>query len=183
MNVMTLAVAIYLVGAGLGFGLPADRIPGSPEMEVIDCDGCTPTGGLRVYTWRNLGGGPTDMGWDEVGGTLTYTHDTGDEVSDTGSCIPDGEATCKPDDPCKKTMHYTITGGGLLNRFSHLSSGCRTFANLTAAERTLTVTANKCDGAEQQDIFYAYSSVSCAGPSANDEKWVAWAKCSLCVAK
>ena len=151
-----------------------ETAPRDVSAAYVDCEGCDPTGGIRVYTYRTAGTPPTPF-WDQVGGTMTYVHNPADEISDVGNCIPQGD-TCieDPEDKCEKKSVYTVTGGGLMKRYSSGASGCQQWGGLTAAQKTLVAHTKKCDGAEQQAIFYGYGSVACAGPNLNDEKFVVW---------
>lgn len=181
MNTCFSSVLAILFGAA-GSELAVSSLLPSPVRSIrFECHGCAPDGGLRIYTWRTAGSPPTPF-WDQVGGTLTYTRDDASCKRDAGQChVVSGNCVPNDEDKCESVEAYTITGGGLLNRFSHNASGCKKFGDLTAAERSLVATAKTCDGQEQQDIFFAYMSTTCAGPSLNDEKWVAWAVCSKCV--
>ena len=73
--------------------------------------------------------------------TFTAPDETGSEEGDCHmdgtDCVPD------PEDLCIAKAAVTMTGAEIMVRFSHGASGCKTWANLTVAEKTLPVLGNK----------------------------------------
>ena len=60
----------FVVGAAAAAFASPETAPRDVSAAYVDCEGCDPTGGIRVYTYRTAGTPPTPF-WDQVGGTMT----------------------------------------------------------------------------------------------------------------
>ena len=167
------------VAFGVAFGAVVSLL--YHESQVLGCDGCHPKVEVRHFHWQTNGQGVWD--WYTGGGQLGYSagaaqgsdHEDGSCHIDNGNCVPN------PEDRCVASYQLTIDSYGSLSRFVSDASGCVTWGDLAADQKTLTSRATVCDAKEVQDEFKGYNNTGCTtGPAAGPEKVVLAVWCTKC---
>jgi len=113
----------FVVGAAAAAFASPETAPRDVSAAYVDCEGCDPTGGIRVYTYRTAGTPPTGVG-ARITGALTQAADKGFSRPRNEPC----QARSPEFIPSTRRSIAWATGRTTTERWSNAAasrSGCR----------------------------------------------------------